>query len=220
MKKLNLLICLSLFAVACTENVSDVIPQEESANNVSTIRSFDEALQIAQSSISLVDGTGQTRSGSPRKIDLNNWKIFENDLKTRANSNSNDTLMYVFNFEDNQGFAIVSASKETEGLIAVTESGSYDPSTSSDIDGFNIYMTWPKNIYKILCFRQTVKGWLLLPLEGTLWSITITNLDHILMFTGARLIPKGSFVRMALRGALSRQRLRLCHTTKLQLRLI
>jgi hypothetical protein len=28
MKKLNLLICLSLFAVACTENVSDVIPQE------------------------------------------------------------------------------------------------------------------------------------------------------------------------------------------------
>jgi hypothetical protein len=25
MKKLNLLICLSLFAVACTENVSDVI---------------------------------------------------------------------------------------------------------------------------------------------------------------------------------------------------
>lgn len=58
MKKLNLLICLSLFAVACTENVSDVIPQEESANNVSTIRSFDEALQIAQSSISLVDGTG------------------------------------------------------------------------------------------------------------------------------------------------------------------
>ena len=126
------------------EYVSDVIPQEESANNVSTIRSFDEALQIAQSSISLVDGTGQTRSGSPRKIDLNNWKIFENDLKTRANSNSNDTLMYVFNFEDNQGFAIVSASKETEGLIAVTESGSYDPSTSSDIDGFNIYMDMAK----------------------------------------------------------------------------
>ena len=118
--------------------------QEESANNVSTIRSFDEALQIAQSSISLVDGTGQTRSGSPRKIDLNNWKIFENDLKTRANSNSNDTLMYVFNFEDNQGFAIVSASKETEGLIAVTESGSYDPSTSSNIDGFNIYMDMAK----------------------------------------------------------------------------
>ena len=117
---------------------------EESANNVSTIRSFDEALQIAQSSISLVDGTGQTRSGSPRKIDLNNWKIFENDLKTRANSNSNDTLMYVFNFEDNQGFAIVSASKETEGLIAVTESGSYDPSTSSNIDGFNIYMDMAK----------------------------------------------------------------------------
>ena len=29
MKKLNLLICLSLFAVACTENVSDVIRRKK-----------------------------------------------------------------------------------------------------------------------------------------------------------------------------------------------
>lgn len=104
MKKFNLLVCLFLLAVACTENdVIEVVPQEESADNVSTIRSFDEALQIAQSSISLVGGTGPTRSGSHRKIDLNNWKVFENDLRTRTTSDINDTLMYVFNFEDNQG---------------------------------------------------------------------------------------------------------------------
>ena len=32
-----------------------------------------------------------------------------------------DTLLYVFNFEDEQGFAVVSAIRQTEGLIAVIE---------------------------------------------------------------------------------------------------
>lgn len=55
MKKFSLFVCLALFALACTENsVSDVITQKEN-NNMNSIRSFDEALEIARSAIEMID---------------------------------------------------------------------------------------------------------------------------------------------------------------------
>lgn len=56
----------------------------------------------------------------------------------------NDTLLYVFNFNDEQGFAVVSANRQTEGLIAAVEMGSYDPAIPTGNPGFDTYMQMAK----------------------------------------------------------------------------
>ena len=53
--------------------------------------------------------------------------------------------MYVFNYEDNQGYAVVSANKSTEALIAVTEQGNYNEETTTDNPGLALYMDMAKN---------------------------------------------------------------------------
>ena len=52
--------------------------------------------------------------------------------------------MYVFNFNDEQGFAVVSANRQTEGLIAAVEMGSYDPAIPTGNPGFDTYMQMAK----------------------------------------------------------------------------
>lgn len=137
MKKLLTLFAAILTLAACS-NQDDAMPASQtSIKKTSYIRSFDEALQIAQSSISILDGSEITRSGSTRKINLDDSKVYKQDALTRSASDTNDTLMYVFNFEDNQGFAVIAANRNTDALIAVTEKGHYDPGETTEIEGFN-----------------------------------------------------------------------------------
>ena len=138
--KLLSIFALAIMMASCSnEELIDSDFQQPAPKQTSSIRSYEEALQIAQASIQMVDGQAQTRAASSRIISLNDSKVCLTGSKTRS-ENGNDTLMYVFNFEDNQGFAVVSANKATEGLIAITGSGNYNPDEPSEIDGFNLYM--------------------------------------------------------------------------------
>lgn len=113
---------------------------------VSGIRSYAEALKIAQDAIPMLNGGATTRREfNDRKIDLSKKEVIKLDAKTRVNNNINDTLIYVFNFENNEGFALVSASKNTEGLLAITEKGHCDPSTRSNVCGFEIILDLVKD---------------------------------------------------------------------------
>ena len=140
------LLAATVILVGCSNQeaveTSAPMPENQEAGN---IRSYDEALEIARKSISLVDGSSKTRASSPRKISVNDTKVCLADTRTRTSSCADDTLMYVFNFEDNQGFAIVSANRNTEALIAVTEQGFYDPEVESDNEGFNYFMERAKD---------------------------------------------------------------------------
>lgn len=126
-----------LFVLSCT-NTEDM--PEESVVASSEIRSFEEALQIAQNSIVMLENQSATRAISKkRNISLADCKVVKQKT-TRSYANSIDTLMYVFNFEDNSGFAIVAAPKCIDGLLAITEKGYFDPDTPSEIDGFNAFI--------------------------------------------------------------------------------
>lgn len=143
--KLSSIFALAIMVASCSnQELIDSDFQQPTSQQTSSIRSYEEALQIAQASIQIVDGQAKTRAASPRKIALNDTKVCKLDAKTRTSSDINDTLMYVFNFEDNQGFAIISASKNAEALIAVTEKGHYDPAVRSDNESFNFYMDMAK----------------------------------------------------------------------------
>lgn len=135
-----------ILMAACTnEETFDSTPEQTAKQALGDIRSYDEALQIAQNSISLLNNGETTRASSDRKINLADCKTVMRDVGTRSSDGGNDTLMYVFNFEDNQGFVIVSASRSTEALLAVTEKGNYDPGVGSEVENFNYFMEKAKD---------------------------------------------------------------------------
>lgn len=139
MRKKTYLILAMLLLVACSEH--DVLIENEDSQSEqavqSEIRTIDEAYDIAAKAISWI-GDGESRTSVrllPSKRDI---KVVMNN-KSRSGESS-DTLMYVVNFEDEQGFAIIPANRTMPELLAVTESGSYDPETGSEVEPFQEYM--------------------------------------------------------------------------------
>lgn len=111
-------------------------------------RNYAEAVEIAKNSIKMLqEGSPLTRGlNLVRTLDLKNGVKAIRQPVTRSNGSvsTNDTLFYIFNFNDNQGFAVVSASRQTDGLIAITELGSYDPTIPTGNPAFETYMQMAK----------------------------------------------------------------------------
>lgn len=101
-------------------------------------RSFNEALEIAQQTIGMFN-SDNSRSVTEKKIALSDTKFIINKSISR-NSCELDTLMYIFNFENNQGFSIISANKATDALLAQAEQGNYDETTKIENPAFGMYM--------------------------------------------------------------------------------
>ncbi len=131
---------------SCTSDepvlISGTPAEEIKVESVSRFRSVSEAYEIAMRATSMLDDCGEVRArgGALRMLDVKNpVKVIRNPL-SRSSAAINDTLMYVVNYADSMGFAVVSAVKGTPELIAVTMSGSYDPANPGDNPGFNMYM--------------------------------------------------------------------------------
>lgn len=142
MKKLLYLMAIASF-VACTNDeemnlLTENLPEESVGVEK---RSFQEALEVAQGAPEIFGGT--TTRGELKQVTLANTQYIISEATTR--NEAPDTLMYVFNYEDNQGYAVVSANKNTEALIAVTEQGTYNEETETDNPGLALYMDMAKN---------------------------------------------------------------------------
>lgn len=152
MRKFYLIILVMTGFIACTNDglregaVQEDKPLTQQYNP--NRRSFAEAVEIVQNSIKMLDeDKAMTRGVAPiRRLNLKDGVKAFHKAGTRSGeaSSDNDTLFYVFNFEDNQGFSIVSASRHAEGLIAVVEEGSYDPDVPTGNPGFDTYMNMAK----------------------------------------------------------------------------
>ncbi|MDO4995172.1 MAG: Spi family protease inhibitor [Bacteroidales bacterium] len=88
----------------------------------------------------LIHGSGSVVCPN-RCVDYNNG-IYCITKKNLVNSiqHSIDTLLYVINFEDNQGYAIVSAVDGQEHLLAITEQGHYTPQQKSVHEGVDLFI--------------------------------------------------------------------------------
>lgn len=129
-----------LTLIACTnDKFEDLSINETKQEEVSCFLSPEEAINIASDAISMLDESENTRGFIDRKVDIDNVKcrVIES---TRASGDA-DTLYYVVNYVDNEGFAIVSADRNDKTpLIAVTESGNYTPGEKTDNPGFDMYI--------------------------------------------------------------------------------
>ena len=147
-KNLNLKSFVAIFAAstlfACTQDSIDNLSvqteeETEAMNEWPKRRTYEEALAVAQNAIGLLGENSTTRSGKPRSINTADVQYIVNTSSTRSTEEP-DTLMYVFNYEDNAGFAVVSANRATEELIAVTEQGNYVAGEETGNGGFDLYM--------------------------------------------------------------------------------
>lgn len=166
MKKRNYLFLYVLLGfVACTgeEFKNEVIDNDKSRSNLynPNHRSYAEAVEIAQNSIKMLkNGSSLTRGTEPaRTLNLKAGVKAVRQTVTRSNGSvyDNDTLLYIFNFNNNRGFAVVSAYRQTDGLVAVIESGSYDPEIATGNPAFDNYMRMAK-AYVAHESRKSVKA--------------------------------------------------------------
>ncbi len=143
MKKLffiiSFFIALTAGFLSC-DNEDSPIESPSTVKLQSNKRSFNEALIIAQNATNML-GDKQSRS-SHRTINKDDAFAI---CSGSAQSRNSDTLLYIFNYDDSAGYAIVSASLNTEGLLAVAESGRLDSKEPSEIPGVNMFIDLAKS---------------------------------------------------------------------------
>lgn len=147
---------------ACTQDINNEFAQVENEQEESITmkalpkrRTYAEALTIAQDAIGMLGESSTTRSGKPRAINTDDVQYIVNTSSTRS-TDEPDTLMYVFNYEDNAGFAVVSANRATEELIVVAEQGSYTVGEETDNIGFGMYMDMAQNYIESAHFDSLI----------------------------------------------------------------
>ncbi len=140
MKLKNLLpFCAVAILSACNsepEVDTTVVPdfKEYAAETAVTTRSIAEAIEIATEARGMID---EHKSRSALSLGTDDVVVLKG---LRSRTGDADTTMYVVNYPENDGFAVVSANTATEGLLAVTENGHFTTIDDIDNPGMKMFM--------------------------------------------------------------------------------
>lgn len=152
LKKSIILLMIGVLIASCNkssyETLSNAHDTLDSKNPFKV--SEDEAARIAMDFVNEYDRASRTKSSGGRRIA--NIKALRKNILTKSDGDFNsepggddddteeladvidveiDTLMYMVNFEDNAGFAIVAADTRTEPVLALIDEGNFD---ENDLD--------------------------------------------------------------------------------------
>ena len=124
MKQIYIMIIL-LLCIACSEfkiNVTPVASTTETA-----ILSKEEACEIALSAITdfYPEKVTVKSDGSSPQISVSSVISIDQNF-TKSGNHLSDPLMYAVNFDNNNGFALISTNRNTSSLLAITKNGYYD----------------------------------------------------------------------------------------------
>lgn len=121
------------------------IPAEENGPAKSSgnplMRSPEEAIDIAQRAYEEFYGDATPSSRGRSVIDCS--RPVEVVRGARSRGGSSDTLLYIVNFVDDQGFAVIAAPRAADELLAVTSQGHYYPESDPEaesVPGFDLWM--------------------------------------------------------------------------------
>lgn len=114
-------------------------PVNKSVESILCKRTVKDAIEIASNAVSVLDDNSATSSrGNCRTVDPTTPIFAVRNMLSR--SSKSDTLLYVVNYSDNNGFAIIPALKSMPEILAVSESGYFNPEEKSPIGGFNMWL--------------------------------------------------------------------------------
>lgn len=138
MKKIIFLLFgwLALLVASCSDDApvlkTDIL---ESHELFSVNRTLAEAANLAVERANIIYPNNSR--GEARSVDFSNVQCV---MSKPSRSGIADTLMYILNFNDQQGFAIVSAPRNAIDVLAVVEEGSYDEEKATANSGFQYYL--------------------------------------------------------------------------------
>ena len=141
----------------------------------------EEAQSIVQGFVDEMSFISSTRSANEmsHKEISSVYALRKNLIQTRSGADSNDfpidldTLMYVVNFSNDNGFVLVAADKRTEPIFAIIDEGNFNFELLSeeDNDMFLTFLNFSGNISQT---RATSNGWTIntkyAPILKTKWS--------------------------------------------------
>lgn len=130
MKKIVYTLLLSLTLSSCS-NDKDIVLEDYDSNKkdlVNEKRSYGEIINIARSVIS-VEVDKSTRGEVCGSVSI--YPLIGNNTRTES-----DTLLYAVDFDDSEGFAIISAYKSITPVLAVIEQGSFASEETTSNSGF------------------------------------------------------------------------------------
>ena len=132
MKTTFAIILAGLLYSACTLDI-----ENESMNISMKLRSQNEAISIAEKAYSAFNVEKSSRAGHAITATVSDVQV----VKGRSSRGvANDTLLYVVNFEDEKGYAIVSPSLTTEPLLGIADEGTFDLSKANANPNFSYYL--------------------------------------------------------------------------------
>ncbi len=167
-----------LFAVACT-NEAIVPPEAAKQTNQSSIRSREEAVEIA---LNLAEATAESRGSKPSVASV--------EVIGSSNSrSSSDTLIYAVNYADDKGFVLVSSSYATESVLGYTDNGTYDAERASQNDGFSFFLENAKSY--VLASKDSIGSTIIPNPSGSF--TTRTELENVLTTKWGQHYPEGIY---------------------------
>lgn len=138
---------ISSLLVSCTNDIElgDLSSNEDKSNSYAI--SLNEAKSDLESLLYDLDGVYSRSFGDSkhRKI-KSSYSILLNSQISRAEE-SDSTIIHVFNFENNEGYAIMSGDSRLPSLISLTDSGSLEEDEEIEDPGVAIFLEGMDNLY-------------------------------------------------------------------------
>lgn len=143
---ISLMMCL-MFCVllpGCSDDMpsmaTDEISQTQTQSCNSLFRTTEEAIEIAEDAYMNFYGSHSSQSRSALSIIDYGQPVEVISRPSSRNNAVTDTLLYVVNFVNDGGFAIIAANRMLQPLMAITEAGSYHSNDGIEIPGFQLWL--------------------------------------------------------------------------------
>lgn len=152
MKNVHCFFALLLFAsvfLSCSDNDGLVEDETEFPQELSTVVSYEEALKEVNAMLDFFENQNNSSalksSVKGRRI-ANHYTTKSGDAKLKSSSDDeneegdDDYFVHVFNFENDEGFAIISGDTRTVPVLAFAESGNLNEGVEIDNPGLVMFL--------------------------------------------------------------------------------
>lgn len=130
MKKVLFFMMLGLAVCSCSNDEGVVLPGENNAET--TLRTKEEAVSIAEK----FNATRQEEGSRATAKIVKSVEV----IRSTESRNDSDPLIYVINYEDNEGFALVSAAKAGIAVIGFSDEGNFDVEAAEESSNTSYYL--------------------------------------------------------------------------------
>lgn len=125
-----LAVALTVSMTACNDEVMSVVQEVPEYH-----RSIEEAQKDLMDILGVVDGNN-SRTSTTRSID----NVYTRNFSDNSSRSDNGLDVYVFNFSDDQGFAMMSTDTRIPSLIALANKGNLNENDTVDNPGLQIFL--------------------------------------------------------------------------------